>query len=125
MEIIIKIIKKGNSMNSVQSQLLINQSYLDKISKENRAKIYNIFVQNLLFVKADVLTDFINKNYSIKLYGLPNNEILNFLMSFIEKSEFKRTECPFTFEKTDQFTEVFHLRIDDKTSDLYLDFYTY
>lgn len=114
-------------MNTIQSNLLYKSPKdLDNLSKENRKEIYDIFQNNLLFVKADVITDFINKNYTIKLYGLPNNEILKFLNQLYERIGYFRKECPFTFEKqNNQITNVIHLRIDENNQDIYLDFYTY
>lgn len=112
-------------MNLIQSQLLINQQELDEKSKENRSNIHDLFIKNLLFIKVDTLTDFINKNYAIKVFGLPNNEILEFLLPVLNKTGFNKTECPFTFEKKNKLTEVVHLRIDDFSKELYLDFYTY
>lgn len=116
-------------MNNIQSNLLTNiktRSDLELCSKLNRDKVCDTLHNNLLFVKVDLITDFINKNYTMKLYGLPGNEILNFLKEMTEIMGYSRSDCPFTFEKKSEFiTEIIYIRIESKTKEINLDFYAY
>ena len=113
-------------MNNIQSSLLPQQkSDFDLISKNNRDEIYEGFIKNLLFVKTDNITDYVRKNYSVRLHSLPFNEILFFLNSFSKKLGYKKTLCPFTFERGQNVKEIMYLRIESDEKSLYLDFYSY
>lgn len=94
-----------------------------ELSKFNQNNFFSDIQNSFEYIKIDKITDYINKNYSVRLYGLPFNVIIFHLKKYLQNENFKKTNCVLTYSRN--YNENVYIRIDYKNKFIYLDFYSY